>query len=54
MAGVTGGGGSETHLEVPVEVDAVALGAAVLPSVLPPHPVSGATVLVAVRIQNGD
>ena len=54
MAGVAGGRGAETLLEVPVEVHAVTLGAAVLPSVLPPHPVSGATVLVAVRIQNGD
>ena len=54
VAGVAGGGRAETHLEVPVEVHAVTLGAAVLPSVLPPHPVRGATVLVAVRIQNGD
>ena len=54
MAGVAGGRGAETLLEVSVEVHAVTLGAAVLPSVLPPHPVRGATVLVAVRIQNGD
>ena len=32
----------------------VTLGAAVPPSVLPPIPVLGATVLVAVRIQNWD
>ena len=54
VAGVAGGRGAEPLLEVPVEVHAVTLRAAVLPSVLPPHAVSGATVLVAVRIQNGD